>query len=103
MGLVRVEMLPQVREFVEGLVPQERSRVDNLFSQLEARGRITDPSKCRRLEGWPLWNLKAYQIRLFGEYRPGGRFVILHAFRKKQLKTPNCEIHTAMARLRELN
>jgi phage-related protein len=55
----------------------------------------------RRIEG-RLWELRPGDNRLFYCLCMDQQFVILHAFRKQSMKTPEKEIATALRRMKEI-
>lgn len=100
--VVKVEVIPQVQRFLDGLDAEDRTRVNELFSTLERLGRLDDHTKFHRMYLPPhsFWSIKAYQIRLMGDYRPGGRFVVAHGCIKKANEHRSKDIETVIARLR---
>lgn len=58
------------------------------------------PKAIKQIEG-DLYELRPGNNRVFFFYFKDNRFVLLHAFRKKQRKTPRHEIETAKERMKD--
>lgn len=84
----------KARRFVSELDPRDRARVAVLFTLLEARGRIDNVTKFKRLRTG-LWEMKADRVRLLGDFRPGGRFVVAHGIIKKATVLDQAEVRHA--------
>lgn len=94
-----------VREFIEeqDAKTQERIRAD--LGRLRRFGSALGFPYVRKLEGREVWELRtrvggdAYRTFYFAY--SGRRFVLLHAFQKKSQKTPQKELDTAEARMKD--
>ena len=90
-----------VLDFINGLSPMDRARVNNGLRLLEEFGIDLGMPHARRIEG-RLWELRPGGNRLFYFLYTERRFVILHGFRKQSMKTPEKEITTALRRMKEI-
>ncbi len=90
-----------VLDFINGLSPMDRARVNNGLRLLEEFGIDLGMPHARRIEG-RLWELRPGGNRLFYFLYTERRFVILHGFRKQSMKTPEKEIATALRRMKEI-
>jgi phage-related protein len=90
-----------VLDFINGLSPMDRARVNNGLRLLEEFGIDLGMPHARRIEG-RLWELRPGGNRLFYFLYTERRFVILHGFRKLSMKTPQKEIATALRRMKEI-
>lgn len=72
-------------EFLQSLEYRYRNRFMRLFEVLAQHGRIKNYTEFKKLgpEACSLWEFKVFQARLFGDYRPGGRFVLAGGTIKK--------------------
>lgn len=94
-----------VREFIEqqDAKTQERIRAD--LGRLRRFGLALSLPYVRKLEGREFWELRtrvggdAYRTFYFAY--SGKKFVLLHAFQKKSQKTPQKELDTAEARMKD--
>ena len=92
-----------VVEFLERLPKNERSKAYHHLKLLESLGTQIGMPQARPLKGHkPLWELRPMPNRLIYAAFSGGRFIVVHAFTKKQDKTPPNEIEIAEKRLAEL-
>lgn len=83
-----VEVLSQAERFLRSLERPERIKIERLVKQLERDGRIDSYEKFKHLGGG-LWEFKSFQVRLFGGFKPGGRFVVVDgAIKKTSGKVP---------------
>jgi phage-related protein len=91
-----------VEEFLDTVPPKERASIFRVLDLLKEFGLQLGSRYVRHLEG-KLWELrvqtrgKTYRILYFAY--TGQRFILLHAFLKKTMKTPRAEIRIAQARL----
>jgi len=90
-----------VLDFINGLSPMDRARVNNGLRLLEEFGIDLGMPHARRIED-RLWELRPGGNRLFYFLYTERRFVILHGFRKQSMKTPEKEIATALRRMKEI-
>lgn len=94
-----------VRDFIEqqDAKTQERIRAD--LGRLRRFGSALGFPYVRKLEGQEFWELRtrvggdAYRTFYFAY--SGRKFVLLHAFQKKSQKTPEKELDTAEARMKD--
>jgi phage-related protein len=89
-------------EFIQSLPDRYRKQIERTLSKLEATGRVVSNETFKHLTDSPMWEVKAFQARVLGDFRPGGRFVVAHGTMKKQDKLPKTEIATAI-RLLEIH
>jgi phage-related protein len=94
-----------VRDYIENLNVDEAVKIDEDLDLLaEFRVQLGAPHVKQR-RGTELWELrsrtKGKQHRNFNIAIDGRRFVLFHAFLKKQQKTPQKEIRTTQHRLRD--
>lgn len=90
-----------VLDFINGLSPMDRARVNNGLRLLEEFGIDLGMPHARRIEG-RLWELRPGGNRLFYFLYTERRFVILHGFPKQSMKTPEKEIAAALRRMKEI-
>lgn len=86
-----------VEEFLRGLQPKERAAMLRTIRLLRTYGIQLHMPYARPIEG-PIWELRAGAGRLFYFIFHGRRCILLHAYRKKQQRTPTEEIETARRR-----
>jgi phage-related protein len=91
-----------VLDFINGLSPRDRAKINNAFRLLEEFGTNLGMPHARRIEG-RLWELRPGGNRLFYFLYLERKFVILHGFRKQSMKTPEREIATALRRMKEIS
>jgi hypothetical protein len=91
------------REIFLKLSPAEKAKVLSLFQHLADHGAITNREKFRQLgekagsQSRGLWEFKSHQIRFFGDFRLGRRFILAHGITdKKQDKLRKSDIQIAM-------
>jgi phage-related protein len=90
-----------VLDFISGISPMDRAKVNNGLRLLEEFGTDLGMPHARRIEG-RLWELRPGDNRLFYFLYTERKFVILHGFRKQSMKTPEKEIATALRRMKEI-
>ncbi len=75
-------------EFYLGLDEEDKAKVLVLLGAMAERGRISNTRKFRFLSGAKcrLSEMKAGQVRLFGSFRPGRRYVVAAGAIKKKRK-----------------
>lgn len=88
------------RDFYEALDRSDRAGLLISFQRL-ADGIRQSREHFKPVEGQGLLEFKRDQIRLIGNYRPGGRFVIAHGTNKKQDKLRKTDIDRARRILSE--
>ena len=92
-----------IAEFLDELPGNERAKADKHIDLLRKVGTKIGMPHARPLKGHkPLWELRPMPNRFIYVTLSGKQFVILHAFTKKQDKTPDKEIKIAENRLAEL-
>lgn len=87
------------RDYYLHLEVSDQAKILSLFRIFADRGLIHNREKFKKLgnkakgEGAELWEFKSFQNRFLGDYRPGGRFIIVHSVRKKgdDLRPPDIE------------
>lgn len=92
------------REFFESLSQKDQAKVLALFKRLALFGVIKDAEKFKRLGsvgGRELHEFKSFQIRMFGEFRGRGRFVVGYGVIKKKDKLRPQDLDTAARLLSE--
>ncbi|MGH7433764.1 MAG: type II toxin-antitoxin system RelE/ParE family toxin [Candidatus Methylomirabilales bacterium] len=95
------------REFYLGLSRGDQAKVMALFRRLADFGQISNREKFKQLgpkageKGRGLWEFKSGQIRLIGDFRPGGRFLVAHGTVKKADDLPKQDIERAIRILAE--
>jgi phage-related protein len=94
-----------VRDYIDNLNVDEAVKIDEDLDLLAEFGIRLGAPHVKHLDGTELWELrsrtKSKQHRIFYVAFEGRRFLLLHAFLKKQQKTPQKEIRTAQQRLRD--
>lgn len=93
-----------VRNFINLLLPNQRSKIFRIFSLIEEYGIYSITTHVKKLTGTPFW-----EIRILGKdnirvlYVLVGKFnaLILHGFIKKLQKTPRKEVEIAMNRYKD--
>jgi phage-related protein len=94
-----------VREFIEGQDAKAKERIRADLVRLRRFGPALGFPYVRKLEGRDFWELRtrvggdAYRTFYFAY--TGRKFVLLHAFQKKSQKTPEKELDTAEARMKD--
>lgn len=83
-----------VQSFCKNLDPADKRKVEFLFAALAENGRIANREQFRRVNR-VLWEFKSYQLRVFGDFRPGDRFVVVYGTVKKSNKLAKREIEVA--------
>lgn len=73
------------QDFLDRLEPRYQQRFYRLFEVLQQHGRIKNYTEFKKLgpEACSLWEFKVFQARLFGDFRPGGRFIVAGGTIKK--------------------
>jgi phage-related protein/DNA-binding XRE family transcriptional regulator len=90
-----------VLEYLNDLPVKERVKANNALKLLAEFGTRLGLPHARCIQG-RLWELRPGDHRLFYFLRMEKKFVILHAFRKQSMQTPEKEIATAKRRMNEL-
>ncbi len=91
-----------VREFILGLDPKTRVRVQWSLDQLQDRNVMARPPLVKHIEG-KIWELREesqtniYRVLYF--FFTGRRIILLHGFQKKSRQTPSREIALAVKRM----
>ena len=95
------------RSYYLDLSDDDKAKILALFQRLADRGFIPNREKFKKLgekakgQGSELWEFKSFQYRFLGDFRPNGRFIIVHALRKKSDNLPASDIAKAVRILRE--
>lgn len=95
------------RDYYLKLPEKQQAKVVALFQRLAEFGKIFDRTKFKQLgpqakgKGAGLWEFKSGQDRFLGDFRPGGRFLVAHALRKKSDNLPKPDIEKAVRILEE--
>src|SRR5437899_2001182 len=90
------------RDYYLNLSEKQQAKVVALFQRLAESGKIFDRTKFKQLgskakgKGAGLWEFKSGQDRFLGDFRPGGRFLIAYALRKKSDNLPKPDIEKAV-------
>lgn len=84
-------------EFYEELSREDRQKILALFKRLADSGAIANREhfKCLGKRGGNLWEFKRFQLRFLGDYRPGGRFLVVLGLRKKKDDLSDADIEKA--------
>jgi len=93
-----------VKEFLDAAGPALKAKVFRIFQHLVEYGLQTIIPQVKKLSGTPLWEIRILggdSARVLFVTQQGQTILLLHAFYKKKQKTPQKELTTAMARLRE--
>jgi phage-related protein len=94
-----------VREFIAGIQPRMRVRLERALQRLEQEGMRLGMPHARPLAGYRFWELRVQAAgdiaRVFYFAYSGRRLVLLHAFMKKDRKTPRQELETAERRYQD--
>jgi hypothetical protein len=92
------------------LSPEDRAKVSALFQRLADFGQIRDQQKFKQLgeragkKGRGLWEFKRFQVRFFGDFSPGRRFIVASGLDgKKKDDLPRQAIKRAIRILEEHN
>lgn len=95
------------RSYYLDLSDDDQIKILELFRRLADRGFIPNREKFKKLgkkakgTGAELWEIKSFQHRFLGDFRPNRRFIIAHALRKKSNTLPKPDIAKAVRILRE--
>ena len=95
-----------VREFIDNLPLETRTKVRGTLKLLEEYGVLIERPHAKKVIGTPLWELRTLgesSVRIFYIAKINKVFWLLHGFIKKTQKTPETEIKIALKRLKELN
>lgn len=90
------------KEFYDGLATEDQAKVLALFRRLAEVGRIRSRENFKRLgkkakkKGSELWEIKKFQVRLLGDFRPGKVFVVAHGVLKKRDDHSSVDIDKAV-------
>jgi phage-related protein len=91
-----------IREFISSLDQKTQARLEWSLEQLRIRNVQAREPLVRHIEG-KLWELREESrtniYRFFYFFFTGRRIIIVHAFQKKQQRTPQREIEIAIARM----
>ena len=85
-----------VKEFLDGLQPNERAKAYSYLSLLKDFGTNLGLPHAKALKGHkPLWELRPKPNRLIYFAHSGRKFIILHGFPKKRNRTSKLDIDAA--------
>ena len=93
-----------VKELIDGLGANAKSRIANALDLLEEFGVRVGPPKVEKVLGIELWELRIVgrdNIRIFYVAKSRKSFLLLHAFFNKKQKTDKKEIKIAQDRLKD--
>jgi Phage derived protein Gp49-like (DUF891). len=88
------------REFLNSQNEANQAKMYALFQHLADTGQIRNHEKFRKLTDTDLFEFKSHQLRLLGDFRPGGRFVVASGIRKKSDK-PDKRVFSVTERILE--
>lgn len=90
----------QAEDFFRSLGQRDKAKVLTLFKYLGDHREIQNQEKFRRIDK-DLWEFKAYQVRMLGDFRKGGLFVIAYGLKKKRDKHRRKDLDIARRLLQE--
>lgn len=105
---ITIVWLAQARRFFQELARRERDIVSKNITRLETDGPLRMTlQQFKSLSGSGkgtdgLWEIKGWQARLIGEFRPGNRFVIAHGLIKKSSVTTRFGLDACLIARRRL-
>lgn len=83
-------------EFLDGLDPSDRRKLDVLFEMLGNHGRISNREKFKKLQGSEdVWEFKSYQIRLLCFFAPGKCLLLTNGVIKQADKLKHAVVERA--------
>lgn len=88
-----------MEEFIQELPPSDQAKVAWTLDLLEELGVELREPYTKHLKG-DLWELRTQNIRIL-YFLHRGAIVLLHAFKKKTMKTPREDIELALRRMRD--
>lgn len=88
-----------VKKYLLGLPATEAAEVFDHLEEIETEGLGVAVTRQLRAR---LWEIKYRKQRLPFVLLPGGRLVLLHAFRKSSKKAPPREVDLAWSRMKEV-
>lgn len=96
----------QARDFYMELELQDQAKIQALFGRLTELGLsgLQNREKFKSLgevRGEKLFEFKSFQLRFLGAFRPGQRFIVAYALRKKQDDLPSASLEVAAATLKQ--
>lgn len=92
-----------VKEFIDNLAKKSETRFYNALELLSEFGPRLGLPHVRKITRTPLWELRVLgeqSLRFFYVAKVGQAILLLHGFVKKEQKTPQKEIKTAIERLK---
>jgi len=89
------------RDFLHSQGEADQAKVYALFKQLATTGQLRNREKFQKLADTDLFEFKSFQLRFFGDFRPGNRFVVATGVRKKKMKTDPKDLRLAQDVLQE--
>ena len=89
------------REFLNSQSEADQAKVYALFKQLADTGQLRNREKFQKLTGSDIFEFKSFQLRFFGNFRPGYRFVVAFGVRKKKQRANSADLRVAAKLLQE--
>lgn len=90
--------MPAKDFFDNGLTELERHKLRPPMARLADDGRVANQERFKKVEGTNgLWEFKLHQIRIFGFFLSGARFILTNGIRKKQDRLSRSDIAVAEA------
>ena len=93
-----------VKEFLDAVSPSVKAKTLRLLLNISNYGLSTVIPHIKKLSGTPLWEIRILgqdNVRILYVTKVGRKMLLLHAFYKKKQKTPQKELKTALARLKD--
>ncbi len=93
-----------VKDFIDSLPYQSKTKVFRLFQTIEEYGLSTVIPHLKKLSGTSLWELRILgkdKVRIIYFTPDKDNLVVLHCFTKKTQKTPQKELNIALRRYQE--
>ena len=91
-------------DFLDRLSGQQQAKILRIFSNIKEHGLSSILPHVKKLSGTPLWEIRILgkdNIRVLYVCPLKETVLVLHGFVKKQQKTPDREITTALQRYKE--
>lgn len=93
-----------VFEFIREQTPKAQAKILREIDLLEEFGLFLGEPHIKKMQGTDLWELRVKQstnnYRILYFCFTGGRFVLLHGFRKTTAKTPSKDLKLALNRVK---
>ena len=88
------------RDYYLTLSAADQAKIQARFNRLAQFGHISNEEHFKKVADH-VWEFKSFQLRFFGDFRPGYRFVVAHATRKKKDRLDSRDLETTMRVLAE--